>query len=369
MATKKSIYSPLADPNSILGPNFLQKTGRAIGGAVEGAVNAFSDFQKGGLIRSGRPRPTEQATPPTTVLPSGTPMVGFDSYPTRPTMPPSGPTQFPYGSALGPSIYSQTPTQTNLQTGMGDSARTPSSFSNINPPTFPQGAESISRLGIMGGVLSGGAVGPLPIEQMTPMPAGQRPIIDSGPVGMGITGTQTPEQRGLTPTQTPYGTVYGSPSQTASFGERATAYDSGRTRSPEQQQAALDRIRQNAPALNQQRTDWVMNTIQQRRDNPTTYTTPSGMSSAVSTNRFGEPLKAQMDQFSDGRLNYGPRPAPQTASASARQRNRGVGVAPNPSRPIPMPVDAFGNRIGVTGDYPFNPYESSINSFPFGSGI
>jgi hypothetical protein len=134
-------------------------------------------------------------------------------------------------------------------------------------------------------------------------------------------------------------------------------------RTPEQQQAALDRIRQNAPALNQQRTDWVMNTIQQRRDNPTTYTTPSGMSSVVPTNRFGEPLKAWMDQLSDGRLNYGPRPAPQTASASARQRNQGVRFAPNPSRPIPMPVvDASGSRIGVTSDYQFDPYESFTNS-------
>jgi hypothetical protein len=67
-------------------------------------------------------------------------------------------------------------------------------------------------------------------------------------------------------------------------------------RTPQQQQALLDNIRKNAPALNQQRTDWVQNAIQQRRENPTTYTTPSGKNVAVPTNRFGEPLKAWMGQ-------------------------------------------------------------------------
>lgn len=124
-------------------------------------------------------------------------------------------------------------------------------------------------------------------------------------------------------------------------------------RTPEQQQALLDNIRKNAPALNQQRTDWVQNTIQQRRENPTTYTTPSGKSVAVPTNRFGEPIKAWMDQLGDsGRLNYGPRPAPQTASATPSQPSQGIRFAPTPSRPIPMPVvDSMGTRIGVTSDF------------------
>jgi hypothetical protein len=70
--------------------------------------------------------------------------------------------------------------------------------------------------------------------------------------------------------------------------------------------------------LNQQRTDWVQDTIQQRRGNPTTYKSPSGMAVAVPTNRFGEPIKAWMDQLGgEGRLNYGPKPASQTASAAA----------------------------------------------------
>jgi hypothetical protein len=88
-------------------------------------------------------------------------------------------------------------------------------------------------------------------------------------------------------------------------------------RTPEQQQAALDRIRQNAPALNQQRTDWVMNTIQQRRDNPTTYITPSGRSATVPTNQRGEPIKAWVDQLSGQGLLSSQRPKRTPASTMA----------------------------------------------------
>jgi hypothetical protein len=86
---------------------------------------------------------------------------------------------------------------------------------------------------------------------IAPMFAGQQPMIDSGPVVMSNTGTQSPEQRGLTPTQTPYGTVYGSQPQTESFGERATAYDSGRTRTPQQQQALLAQMRETGAGIRQ----------------------------------------------------------------------------------------------------------------------
>jgi len=151
-------------------------------------------------------------------------------------------------------------------------------------------------------------------------PAGMQPQqtsipIEGGPISMGIAATPTAEQQGKTEIKTPRGSMWATPEQAASVMTPRTAGQQS-SRSPAEQQALLDRIRQNAPALNQQRTDWVMNTIQQRRENPTTYITPSGMSVAVPTNRFGEPLKDWMDQLgNEGRLNYGPRPAPQTTAS------------------------------------------------------
>jgi hypothetical protein len=146
-------------------------------------------------------------------------------------------------------------------------------------------------------------------------------------------------------------------------------------RTPEQQQALLDNIRKNAPALNQQRTDWVQDTIQQRRENPTTYKSPNGKSVAVPTNRFGEPIKAWMDQLGDsGRLNYGPKPAPKTASAASPQPIRGARFENlnsfNPSESFtgsmasnyaPPTTLGFGNRTRISGE--------KRNSSPMSEGI
>jgi hypothetical protein len=143
--------------------------------------------------------------------------------------------------------------------------------------------------------------------QQTNMPLG------GGPVSMGIASTPTAEQQGKTEIKTPRGSMWATPDQAANVMTPRTV-DQQSSRSPAEQQALLDNIRKNAPALNQQRTDWVMDTIQQRRDNPTTYTTPSGASVAVPTNRFGEPLKAWTDQLGgQGRLSS---QQTQTASTS-----------------------------------------------------
>jgi hypothetical protein len=152
----------------------------------------------------------------------------------------------------------------------------------------------------------------LALPQQTSIPVG------GGPVAMGYNQAgKTQEQQGKIEIKTPRGSMWATQEQTANMMTPRTAGQQN-SRSPAEQQALIDNIRKNAPALNQQRTDWVQNTIQQRRENPTTYTTPSGKSVAVPTNRFGEPLKAWMDQLGDsGRLNYGPRPAPQTASAAS----------------------------------------------------
>jgi hypothetical protein len=151
--------------------------------------------------------------------------------------------------------------------------------------------------------------------------------------------------------------------------------DQQNSRTPQQQQELLDNIRKNAPALNQQRTDWVQNTIQQRRENPTTYKSPSGMAIAVPTNRFGEPIKAWMDQLGgEGRLNNKPRPASQAASAAAPQPIRGERFeylnSFNPSESFtgsmasnyaPPTTIGFGNRMRISGQ--------KTNSFPMSEGI
>jgi hypothetical protein len=232
---------------------FPQGTGAAvretISPAVQGITNAFTNFTSGPLIRTGGQR-QEPAIPTVPTLPSGRPATGFDIYPTTPQMPPTAPKPLPYGSPLGPSIYTQTPTQTNLQTGMGGNVPAPSGFSTINPPAFPVQRESISRLGLMGGVLPSGQVGPLPMEQITPMTAGQRPIIESGPVSMGITATQTPEQRGLKPVQNLYGTVYATAQQQQNMQATRTMAQQS-SRSPAEQRALLAQMRERGAAIGQ----------------------------------------------------------------------------------------------------------------------
>jgi len=134
--------------------------------------------------------------------------------------------------------------------------------------------------------------------------------IEGGPLSVGINRAQTAGQMGRIAMQTPYGTIFATEQQQANM-NASRSPDQQSSRTPQQQQELLDNIRKNAPALNQQRTDWVQNTIQQRRENPTTYKSPSGMAVAVPTNRFGEPIKAWMDQLGgEGRLNYGPKSAP-----------------------------------------------------------
>jgi hypothetical protein len=80
------------------------------------------------------------------------------------------------------------------------------------------------------------------------MVAGQRPIIESGPVSMGIAATQTPEQRGLKPVQTPYGTVYATAQQQQNMqAPRTMAQQS--SRSPAEQRALLAQMRERGAAI------------------------------------------------------------------------------------------------------------------------
>jgi hypothetical protein len=121
MATK-SPFSSLSDPNSFFGPNFLPRLGKSISSIYENVGQSEDELRKGlgqaasrattGLGRFastignaltfpikeaqkavsgtplikgpalGRTRKPEAPTPEVTTLPSGTPMVGFDMYPT-----------------------------------------------------------------------------------------------------------------------------------------------------------------------------------------------------------------------------------------------------------------------------------------------
>lgn len=212
-----------------------------------------------------------------------------------------------------------------------------------------------------------------PLNGMALAPQTSIPI-EGGALSVGINRAQTAGQMGRTAIQTPYGTMFATEQQAVNSQTPRTAAQSS-SRTPQQQQELLDNIRKNAPALNQQRTDWVQNTIQQRRENPTTYKTPSGMSVAVPTNRFGEPIKAWMDQLGgEGRLNYGPRPASKTASAASPQPLRGAAFENlnsfNPSESFtgsmasnyaPPTTIGFGNRTRISGE--------KRNSSPMVDGI
>lgn len=198
--------------------------------------------------------------------------------------------------------------------------------------------------------------------------------IEGGPLSVGINRAQTAGPMGRIAMQTPYGTIFATEQQQANM-NASRSPDQQSSRTPQQQQELLDNIRKNAPALNQQRTDWVQDTIQQRRENPTTYKSPSGMSIAVPTNRFGEPIKAWMDQLGgEGRLNNKPRSASQTASAAAPQPIRSAAFENlnsfNPSESFtgsmasnyaPPTTIGFGNRTRISGQKGnFSPMSNGI---------
>lgn len=68
-------------------------------------------------------------------------------------------------------------------------------------------------------------------------------------------------------------------------------------RTPEQQAAAIAQIRENAAKLNQERTQWVMDTIADRKINTPKYTTPSGATITAPTNQFGQPIQSWADIY------------------------------------------------------------------------
>ena len=280
-----------------------------------------------------KPKDKEEAyTVP--VLPSGTPIVGFDSYPTIPQTPPSEPTKFPYGHALGPSIYTQAPTAIDLRTRMGGENAPygfgqPSGFAALNPapstryiPFGGGGRTSISPEGIpvnvypsrtditgMNGGISALSLTPSTTpfvsaenpmlaanpqgftpftpfsERMAPlpsaMPLAQTMDIEGGPVSLtgatAMTSPKTAEQQGRVASALRTGTVYATPEQLANLNARDTAYV-GRT--PAEQQALLAQVRANGAKLAAKQT--MRNFADSRIPNRKEMPAPQG--------RYGQPL-------------------------------------------------------------------------------
>lgn len=141
-------------------------------GALASDIGAARQAVSGTRLIGRREPFQDQPTPMTTVLPSGTPMVGFDSYPTLPQSIPKT------ASATAPQ---------------------PAAPSLSSVPAFPA-----TGLGIMGNQ----NISPLPIDQISPMTRMAPTLADRGNVSVDIGGMQ-----GKTPIQTPYGTVYATAQQ------------------------------------------------------------------------------------------------------------------------------------------------------------
>lgn len=152
----------------------------------------------------GRRQPMQEvATAPTPVLPSGTPMVGFDAYPTIPQTTPRT------ASATAPQPAAPSLTASPV-------------------PTFPT-----VGMGIMGNE----NIRPLPTEQFSPMTGFAPTLSNRGGVNINISGIQRNPQ-----IQTPYGTIYATPEQAANMG-RARTLAQQSSRSPAEQQALLAQMR------------------------------------------------------------------------------------------------------------------------------
>lgn len=300
-------------------PNALPRLGRTIGRAVAGAIDATKDAFTPLIPTQYGDSMAAAPVPNVPAFPSGAIGGGFDIYPSSPQMAPSKPQPFPYGHALGPSVYRQDPTQTTLTTGLVGGVGTAKDFSSFNPQPyagyipFGDSGTTMMSLGFGGGgqrtfypsttditgrsastgqnvtALTGtttpfvGAENPMlaanpqgftPFtprsERVAPLPSGLPlassmpieggPMSFSGATAMGA--PKTAEQRGLTPIQTPRGTIYASAEQEKNLASRSTAYE-GRT--PEQQQALLAQMRQKGATLSRQSVDRQEEFFKQKR--------------------------------------------------------------------------------------------------------
>lgn len=312
MPPRRDIYSPFADPNSFLGQPFLPKVGQAIsrgisnvgqmastvGGALKYPFTASSQalggaseaFRGTPLISGpalGRTTRQEPATPMTTVLPSGTPMVGFDMYPTQPQ--PTGPRTIGTGRTVSTAqvIAQNNANMTDYERGLyGFMSLTPSSRNVVSS------VSNAPATGIVGGQTSLGIAPSIDqgvaSARFGAIPVNQPPI---APITMGVGGAT--ERKGV---QTAYGMIYPSAGQEAGAQKSAALGPMGaRLANVGQEMTQAQRlamVKQNALIANAERTRNVQKTIAQNKANPATYTAGSGARIAAPTDRFGRVVAA-----------------------------------------------------------------------------
>jgi hypothetical protein len=197
----------------------VSRGAQSLAGAAMGMVNRFtnpigtlaSDIGAARQAVSGTrligPTSAFQVPPTalTAVLPSGTPMTGFDSYPTIPQMAPR--TEFATApQPAAPSLAAPTPV-----------------------PAFPT-----IGMGLMGNQ----NISPLPTDQISPMTRIGPTLADRGGVNVDIAGMRSNPQ-----IQTPYGTIYATPEQAANMNSPRTVSQQS-SRSPAEQQALLSQMQQ-----------------------------------------------------------------------------------------------------------------------------
>jgi hypothetical protein len=142
-------------------------------GTLASDIGAAREAVSGTRLIGQRQSMQQGVTAPTPVLPSGTPMTGFDIYPTTPQSIPqnvAATAPQPAASLVSPSV-----------------------------PTFPT-----AGMGLMGNQ----NIRPLPTEQIYPTTRMAPTLADRGNVTTDITGMQ-----GKVPIQTAYGTIYATPQQ------------------------------------------------------------------------------------------------------------------------------------------------------------
>jgi hypothetical protein len=147
------------------------------------------------------------------------------------------------------------------------------------------------------------------------MVAGQRPIIESGPVAMTASGTLTPEQRGRQAIQTPYGTVYATQQQASNLAAAPSrTIDQQSSRSPEQQQALLAQARTAGQKIASDYTktmrDFTQGNIR------------TGFTNAAPRGRYGQPLTDLFPQSSEAVAQRNQRIAPVMAATGFSEMQR-----------------------------------------------
>ena len=239
----------------------------------------------------------------------------------------SGAGGYNYGINQQPSQAASIPTTNSVDTSalnIGPSARSPQS-SGMSFPSTP----------------AFNLAGASPNVQMPESAAGG---IAAGTAAPAMTGEATNVAPARVAVQTPRGTIWATAEQQKNLQTPPVKTQ----RTPAEQQALLDNIRKNAPALNQARTDWVTGTIQSRKDNPLTY----GGGIAVPTNQFGEPIKAWVDMLGkQGRLDN-----PKTQAQAGASPSTPVGFGSLATQPSNLMANQnpFNSREGFTGSMASN---------------